>query len=148
SVFLTIPAVNALRLSRPIGLAYQTVLFWGGLRGGLALGLVLLLPEGFPHKQLFAVLAIAVVASTLLINALTTRGVLRVLRLDQLEPADQRFYVEALDLAQDAAFEQLSRAADTGGLSPALVEQQRASAAELLEGTRSVGEGPGRDPDL
>ena len=148
SVFITIPAVNALRLSAPISIAYQVVLFWGGLRGGLALGLVLLLPEGFPHKHLFAVLAIAVVTATLLINALTTKGVLRVLKLDQLEPADRRIYVDALDLAQGAAFEQLSRAADTGSLSRALVEQQRTSAHEALGAAHATGEGSRHDPDV
>jgi CPA1 family monovalent cation:H+ antiporter len=148
SVFLTIPAVNALRLSPSISIAYQVVLFWGGLRGGLALALVLLLPEGFPHKQLFAVLAIAVVTATLLINALTTKAVLRVLELDQLELADQRVYVEALDLAQDAAFGQLSRAADTGSLSRALVEQQRASARAALGAAQATREGSRHDPDF
>jgi CPA1 family monovalent cation:H+ antiporter len=148
SVFLTIPAVNALRLTPPISIAYQVVLFWGGLRGGLALALVLVLPEGFPHKQLFAVLAVAVVTATLVINALTTKGVLRVLKLDQLEPADRRFYVEALDLAQGAAFEQLSRAADTGSLSRALVEQQRTSAHAALGAARAAAEGSPPDPDL
>jgi CPA1 family monovalent cation:H+ antiporter len=148
SVFLTIPAVNALRLSPPIRIAYQVVLFWGGLRGGLALGLVLLLPEGFPHKHLFAVLAIAVVTATLLINALSTKWVLRALKLDQLEPADQRFCVEALHLAQGAAFEQLSRAADTGSLSRALLEQQRTSARETLGAVPAAGQGHRRDPDV
>ncbi|HXJ83589.1 MAG TPA: cation:proton antiporter [Candidatus Methylomirabilis sp.] len=140
SVFLTIPAVNALRRSPPISIAYQVVLFWGGLRGGLALGLVLVLPAGFPHKQLFAVLAIAVVTATLLINALSTKRVLRMLELDQLEPDDQRFYVAALDLAQGAAFEQLSRAADTGSLSQVLIDQQRASVREALGAARNVSE--------
>ena len=148
SVFLTIPAVNALRLSSPIGMAYQVVLFWGGLRGGLALALVLLLPEGFPHKQIFVVLAIAVVTATLLINALTMKGLLRVLELDRLEPADHRFYVEALDLAQGAAFDQLSRAADTGSLSRALVEQQRASAHEALGAAQAARDGSRQDPDV
>jgi CPA1 family monovalent cation:H+ antiporter len=148
SVFLTIPAVNALRLSPPINIAYQVVLFWGGLRGGLALGLVLLLPDGFPHKHLFAVLAIAVVTATLLINALTAKQVLRVLKLDQLEPSDQRFYVEALELAQGAAFEQLSRAAESGSLSRVLVEQQRTSAREALEAAQSAGAGDRHDPDV
>jgi len=148
SVFLTIPAVNALRLSPPISLAYQVVLCWGGLRGGLALGLVLLLPAGFPHKQHFEVLAIAVVTATLLINALTTRGVLHVLKLDQLEPGDQHFYAEALTLAQTSAFEQLARAVDTGGLSPALVEQQRTRAGEAAEAARTTGDMCDEEPDL
>src|SRR5262249_58787254 len=37
SILVTIPAVNALRVTPPIGAAYQIVLFWAGLRGGLAL---------------------------------------------------------------------------------------------------------------
>lgn len=145
SVFTTIPAVNALRLARPISLTYQTVLFWGGLRGGLALGLVLLLPEGFPHKQLFVALAIAVVLSTLLINALTTKTALRILKLDRLDQAEENFYEKTLELAQKSAFEPLLSAASSGSLSPTLVEDQRSRAIALLTGDRKPH--PGRRED-
>ena len=125
SVFATIPALNTLRLSKPISFSYQVVLFWGGLRGGLALGLVLLLPDGFPHKALFLALAIAVVISTLLINALTTKRALKVLGLDRLDQAEEKFYENTLELAQTSAFAPLLAAAGSGSLSASLVEDQR-----------------------
>ncbi len=132
SVFATIPVVNALGLAQPISFAYQVVLFWGGLRGGLALGLVLLLPPGFPHKDLFLVLALAVVLSTLTINALTTKRALKILKLDQLEPRDEGFLVKTLELVQESAFGPLRTAAVDGTISPSLVDEQRDQALTTL----------------
>jgi CPA1 family monovalent cation:H+ antiporter len=112
SVFVTTP-----RLSR----AYRLVLVWGGLRGGLALGLVLTLPATFPHRDLFIALAIAVVFSTLFINALTTRKVLSVLKLDKLTPAEKSLFARTIELIREAAFRPLTSAAAQGALSEQLV---------------------------
>jgi len=130
SIFTTVPPVNALRLAAPVGLAYQTILLWGGLRGGLALGLVLLLPDGFPHKQTFLAVATAVVFSTLFINALTIRGVMHLLRLDRLDPDDERFYGRTIRLLRESLLAPMARASETGGISAAIVERHRGFATE------------------
>ncbi len=81
SIFTVIPVVNRVRKKEPISFAYQVVLFWGGIRGGLALGLVLMLPESFAHRELFIALALSVVFSTLFVNALTTGRVMGLVKL-------------------------------------------------------------------
>ncbi|MBI5528789.1 MAG: cation:proton antiporter [Deltaproteobacteria bacterium] len=134
SVFTTIPPVNALRLAAPVGFAYQTILLWGGLRGGLALGLVLLLPDGFPHKQTFLAVATAVVLSTLFINALTIRGVMRLLKLDRLDPDDERFYGRTIRLLRESLLAPMVRASETGGISGAIVEHHRGAESEGHDG--------------
>ena len=147
SVLGTIPVVERLRLSKPISMAYQLVLVWGGLRGGLALALVLALPENFPQKKLFLALATAVVFSTLFINALTTRKVLSFLRLDQLLPLELRDLGRAAELVHGAVFDPLLTAAREGALSAQLVAEQDQKFAKSIQAfTGPVGIHRNRNP--
>lgn len=86
SILGTLPAVNALKVSAPISWAQQIALMWGGVRGGLALGLVLTLPTSFPQRNLFLTLAVSVVLATLFLNAVTTRSLLDLLKLHKATP--------------------------------------------------------------
>ncbi len=52
-------------------LKYQHVLFWGGLRGALALALVLALPQDVPQRGEIVVTAFAVVAFSIFIQGIT-----------------------------------------------------------------------------
>lgn len=61
------------RLTRnPVPLNYQHVLFWGGLRGGVALAVVLALPAGMPGATAIRVACYFVVLWTNLVQGLTT----------------------------------------------------------------------------
>ena len=66
----------------PIG--QQHILFWGGLRGALALALVLGLPESFPKREALIAITFAVVAFSIIVQGLTITPLLR--RLGQLAP--------------------------------------------------------------
>jgi CPA1 family monovalent cation:H+ antiporter len=59
----------------------QHVLWWGGLRGALALALVLALPPGFPLRDEIVVAAFATVSFSVLIQGLTMPILLRLLRI-------------------------------------------------------------------
>jgi CPA1 family monovalent cation:H+ antiporter len=125
SIALTIPTMNQLRLCDPISLAYQTVLMWGGLRGGLALGLVLTLPIAFPYRDLFIALSVSVVLTTLIINALTTRKILRLLQLDQLSEGDELIFQKTLPIILNDAYSSLKKSSKVGDLSPAFIEHHQ-----------------------
>jgi CPA1 family monovalent cation:H+ antiporter len=125
SVGATIPLVNRFKLARPISFPYQVVLFWGGLRGGLALGLVLILPPSFPHRDLFVALATSIVFSTLFLNALTTGKVLRILGLRQLDQGDEGRYRAALKRVRKSVIQLLSSATQAGILSEELVWEKK-----------------------
>jgi CPA1 family monovalent cation:H+ antiporter len=60
---------------------YQHVLFWGGLRGALALALALALPDDVPHHDAIITLTFAVVAFSVFAHGLTIRPLLRWLGL-------------------------------------------------------------------
>jgi len=66
-------AGSPLRVSRP----HQHVLFWGGLRGALALALVLGLPEDLPQREEIVTVSFAVVAWSIFVHGLTIRPLLR-----------------------------------------------------------------------
>jgi CPA1 family monovalent cation:H+ antiporter len=53
------------------------VLFWGGLRGALALALALSLPENLPFREQILTLSFAVVAFSVFAQGLTMRPLLR-----------------------------------------------------------------------
>jgi CPA1 family monovalent cation:H+ antiporter len=61
---------------------HQHVLFWGGLRGALALALALALPADLPQRDAIVVLTFAVVAFSVFVQGLTIAPLLR--KLGQL----------------------------------------------------------------
>lgn len=56
---------------------HQHILFWGGLRGPLALALALGLPEGFPGKDKIVSVSFAVVAFSIIVQGLTIAPILK-----------------------------------------------------------------------
>jgi CPA1 family monovalent cation:H+ antiporter len=60
-----------------ITLRHQHILFWGGLRGALALALALGIPETMPNRQEIITVAFAVVAFSIIVQGLTIIPLLR-----------------------------------------------------------------------
>ena len=65
-----------------LSLAYQHILFWGGLRGALALALALAVPDSVPERAEIVVVAFAVVAFSIFGQGLTMPWLIKRLRLD------------------------------------------------------------------
>jgi monovalent cation:H+ antiporter, CPA1 family len=63
--------------------AYQHTLFWGGLRGALALALALTVPVTVPERNQIIVTAFVVVAFSILVQGLTMPWLIKRLRLDE-----------------------------------------------------------------
>jgi monovalent cation:H+ antiporter, CPA1 family len=66
-----------LRTRMRIGKRHQHILFWGGLRGALALALALGLPTQVPRREEIITVAFAVVAFSILVQGLTITPLLR-----------------------------------------------------------------------
>jgi CPA1 family monovalent cation:H+ antiporter len=69
--------------------AYQHTLFWGGLRGALALALALAVPPAVPERNAIILAAFAVVAFSILVQGLTMPSLIRKLELGRKRPAPE-----------------------------------------------------------
>ncbi|HEX4695137.1 sodium:proton antiporter [Sphingomonas sp.] len=77
------------RSSLRIPWAYKHVLFWGGLRGALALGLALALPGTIRERDEIVVVAFAVVAVSIFVQGLTMPWLIGKLGLNKPEPGPE-----------------------------------------------------------
>ncbi|MFQ5817248.1 MAG: cation:proton antiporter, partial [Terriglobia bacterium] len=86
-VFTLVPMLGW--FTERIDLRFQTIMFWGGLRGAIALALTLAVVNNpqvpDPVKSLFLTLAAGVILTTLLVNALTIRPLLALFGLDKYD---------------------------------------------------------------
>ncbi len=102
-LFGVMPLLSALRLSERISGAYKLAITWGGLRGAVTLALALTVTENPAidpaAKELVAVLATGFVLFTLLVNGLSLRPVIRLLKLDRLSPLNQAIRNKILALS-------------------------------------------------
>jgi CPA1 family monovalent cation:H+ antiporter len=65
------------RSSLRVSARHQHILFWGGLRGALAMALALGLPEGLPRREEIITISFAVVAFSIFVQGLTVGPLLR-----------------------------------------------------------------------
>ncbi|MBU0751027.1 MAG: cation:proton antiporter [Gammaproteobacteria bacterium] len=103
-VYGLMPLVGRLPGSQPVGMPYQTVMFWGGLRGAIALAIVLSLPA-FPNAELFMPLTTGAVLFTLLAQGLTIEKLMHRLGLDRPPLADRLALLERDLAAQELTLE-------------------------------------------
>jgi CPA1 family monovalent cation:H+ antiporter len=66
--------------------SFQHTLFWGGLRGALALALALAVPATVPERNAIIVTAFVVVAFSILVQGLTMPVLIKRFQLDRREP--------------------------------------------------------------
>ena len=82
TVFGLVPIINRFPKAEPVDTKYQTIMYWGGLRGAVALALALSLPEAFPFRDIIVALSIGIVLFTLLAGGLTMKPLIHLLGLD------------------------------------------------------------------
>lgn len=112
-IFTLMPLVGRLPGSHPINFPFQFIMFWGGLRGAIALAIVLSLPQ-FEYAELFVALVMGAVLFTLLVQGLSIEPLIRKLGLD-IPPLADRFAVIELDLASKRrAMKQLPKLRNSG----------------------------------
>jgi CPA1 family monovalent cation:H+ antiporter len=72
--------------TREQGMAGAFLIAWSGMRGIVSLAAALALPAGFPHRDLIVFGAFCVVLVTLVVQGLTLKPLLRVLKLHDDDP--------------------------------------------------------------
>lgn len=104
--FGLIPALSKIPGSVAVSRGYQIAIYWGGLRGAIALAIVLSLPE-FEYKQLFVALVMGAVLFTLIVNGLTMEKLVSWLGLDVPPLADRLAKAEGQLSAANHALERI-----------------------------------------
>ena len=98
-IYGLVPLVGKLPGTEPVERDYQMVMFWGGLRGAIALAIVLSLPL-FEYSALLETLVMGAVLFTLVIQGLTIERLIRFLNLNKPPLADRLAHEEGLLYAQ------------------------------------------------
>jgi CPA1 family monovalent cation:H+ antiporter len=73
------------RLERHVPMSWRHVAFWGGLRGALAIAMVLSLPRDFPQHDMLLAATFSVVLFTILVQGLSMEHLVRVLKIRDSE---------------------------------------------------------------
>ncbi|MES9898358.1 MAG: cation:proton antiporter [Sedimenticola sp.] len=134
-MFTLIPLVGRLPGSRPIGTTYKFVMFWGGLRGAIALAIVLSLPE-FEHSDLFVALVMGAVLFTLVVQGLSIEPLMHRLGLDTPPLADQVSFLERDLVSKQRAIERLPELQKGGIFSSRIARQLILECDQAIEEAR------------
>ncbi len=110
------PAVKIFNLPQ-ITMGERHIMWWGGLKGGLALAIVLSIPDEFPEKNLLLELTLGVIMFTLMVNAPTIRPLINRLGINRLDEQELEELKQGINLAKTNAHHILGRFLDAGIIS-------------------------------
>jgi CPA1 family monovalent cation:H+ antiporter len=116
-IYGLVPLLEKMPNSNPISKGYQTVMYWGGLRGAIALAIVLSLPP-FAYSELFTILVAGAVLFTLIVQGLTIGGLVRSLGLDVPPLSDRLARYEGELNAKSKALQRAPELQEGGLFSP------------------------------
>ena len=88
SVYNLLPIATRIFHLPHVSKADKHIMWWGGLKGGLAIAVVLSIPDSLPEKQFLFDLTIGVVMFTLLVSAPTIRPLMERLGLNRLSEGE------------------------------------------------------------
>lgn len=132
-IYFLLPLLDRFGAQQKVSLGYQTIMFWGGLRGAvsLALALIVLETEAIPEESraFIAVLVTSFVLFTLLIQATTIQPVMRLFGLHKLSPTDQALRNRSVSIALATVSAELDRFASFHEVDPS----ERAAALRRFE---------------
>ena len=106
-VYGLVPIAGKLPGVEHVDLRYQTVMYWGGLRGAIAMAIVLMFVDRFEQGELFVTLVIGAVLFTLIVQGLTIEPLVKKLGLDQPPLADKMTRLEGESTAKQHALHRL-----------------------------------------
>jgi len=109
SIYGLLPMTTRLLRLPQIGAGERLIIWWGGLKGGLAIAIVLSIPPDLPGRQFLLHLTLGVVLFTLLINASTIRPLIKYFGFDRLSGEEYAELADSLQRGQERAVNLLRR---------------------------------------
>jgi len=134
-VYGLIPVVTRLSGEEVVASGYQTILYWGGLRGAVALAIAFSLPPFAMRDDFIAVVAGSVLF-TLLAQGLSMNLLVRFLGLDKPPLTDRFARVEGLLAAKRHALERIPDLQAGGQFSGSIGERLRKELTEDVAGAK------------
>jgi len=123
TTFFVLPIVS--RGSERIDVRYQAVIFWGGLRGAVALALATSLAPDFPYRDLIISMAVGVVLFTLLMGGMTMSPLIRRLGLHRPSVVERVARAQARLEAKREGLDRINKMAEAGHFSDRLIGEIR-----------------------
>lgn len=118
------PLMHLLPYQKPISWRCRTVMYWGSLRGAVALAIILSL-DTFNQTDTFLAVVMGVVLFTILIQGLSLNSLIRRLGLNQPSPIEKRLRIEGTLAAQQRALHRIPEFQQGGLFSARIADQQR-----------------------
>lgn len=103
TVYTLLPATARLLYLPRVTLGEQHIMWWGALKGGLAIAIVLTLPHTLADRDLVMNMTLGVVLFTLLVNAPTIRPLIHRLGIDRMTADEGAELKRELHLAENYA---------------------------------------------
>ncbi len=145
SVYSLVPlAVRWFRLPH-ISLGERHIMWWGGLKGGLAIAVVLSIPSDLPERQFLFEITLGVVLFTLLVSAPSIRPLMHFLGLSTISRGESLEYRNSLHSAEETSTKYLAGLAASKVLPRRAVEPlsdkiRQTFASELHDGEKEAHE--------
>ena len=109
SVYSLVPITMRVFKLPTISIAERHIMWWGGLKGGLAIAIVLSIPESLPGRELLITLTLGIVLFTLMVNAWSIRSLMHFLQLDRLTEDEKSEVEQGLHQAKRVSQELVGR---------------------------------------
>ncbi len=116
AVYTVFPIAEKLRLTERVSKSFQTVIVWGGLRGALAIVMVLSIPDTLPFKEHLIILTFGIVLTNLLLNGLTIKPVMSRLGLASYSLHEQLERSQAILEAKEETAEKVTPFSSVEGI--------------------------------
>ncbi|MDX8389521.1 MAG: cation:proton antiporter [Mariprofundaceae bacterium] len=109
TIYSLVPATTFLFKLPTIGMNERHIMWWGGLKGGLAIAIVLSIPEDLAGREMLLHMTVGVVLFTLVVNASTISRLMRWLGMNRLSREEHAEVEHATALSLQQAEHALSK---------------------------------------
>ena len=130
-IFTVVPLIGRMPGAEPIGMRFQSVMYWGGLRGAIALAIVLALPP-FDYKDTLISLVMGAVLFTLVVQGLSIEKLVKFLGLDALSLSDSLAKLEGDKNARVEGLKRLNSLVSGGLFSQRISDNLREKSEQSL----------------
>lgn len=132
AIYGLVPLIEKLPGTDKISRSYQTVMFWGGLRGAIALAIILSLDK-FRYTELFIALVMGAVLFTLIVQGLSIKQLVRSLGLDVPPLSDRLARQQGQLAAKETALKRIPQLQQEGLFSSRISGSVQAGCKKEIE---------------